>query len=83
MEDIFTKVHSHGIGAIDLRHLPSDAVHMRPTELHLKEDGAKNNTPSFCIVMEDKPHDLCAYGQISLNMLTEALDELGYKIIKK
>jgi hypothetical protein len=57
----------------------------KPVEIHLKEDGTKDNTPSFAIVME-KPKPLGItdriFGQVSLKMLNEALNELGYEIIK-
>lgn len=70
---------NHGTGKIDVTDL-QPAMEFRPSQLHMKEDGAKDNTPSFLIVME---HDLISYkiyGQVSLKMLNKALGELGYKI---
>jgi hypothetical protein len=58
---------------------------MVPTELHLKEDGDKDDKPSFLIVF-DAPIESPMYrvvGHISLRMLTQALDELGYTLTAK
>ena len=60
---------------------------MRPTEIHLKEDGSINNKPSFAIVMSRdeigaEEYHYPIYGQISLEMLNEGLKELGYEIVK-
>ena len=72
---------NHGTGPIDLRHLGA-ADEMRPTEIHLKEDGAIGDKPSFTIVMTALGRTP-KFGQLSLEMLNEALNELGYEIIKK
>jgi len=39
-----------------------------------------NNTPSFAIIIQDVNGNKVV-GQISLQMLNEGLNELGYKII--
>lgn len=73
MEDILTR--NWGKKLIIM---PDNAIQMRPTEIHLKENGAKNNKPSLCIVMEIPGQVPKVYGQISIAMLNEALNELGY-----
>lgn len=77
------KAVNHGTGQVDLRHLEDTGLvpmEMRPSELHLKEDGTKTNGPSFTLVLERGP--MRVYGQVSLDMLNEALGELGYTIIQ-
>lgn len=54
---------------------------MRPTEIHLKEDGSKTNEPSFAIVLE-RAYSPTVIGEISLEMLNDGLADIGYKIIK-
>ena len=75
------KAFNHGTGPVDLRHLGA-ADEMRPTEIHLKEDGALDDKPSFTIVMTALGRTP-KFGQISLRMLNEGLNELGYEIVKK
>lgn len=55
-------------------------IEMRPTELHMKEDGSIDDKPSFCFVAELRmsPHRVIM--QVSLRMLNEAMNELGYEI---
>jgi len=55
---------------------------MRPTEIHLKQDGSKTNMPSFAFVMEH-PFLPSVYGEVSLEMLNGAFNEIGYEIINK
>lgn len=74
------KAFNHGKGQIDLQHLGPSALELRPSEIHLKENGSTSNEPSFAIVLEGGP--LKVYGQVSLKMLNEALGELGYTIIQ-
>lgn len=54
---------------------------LRPTELHLKEDGAIGDRPSITIVLTPHPseHEKI-FGQISVDMLNEAFNELGYML---
>lgn len=69
-----------GKGAIDLREYPS-AYQLRPTRIYLKEDGAINDKPSFGILMEH-PTDYQpkVLGQLSLAMLNDGLNDVGYTI---
>lgn len=53
---------------------------MRPTEIHLKENGALDNTPSLAIVMDTQT--LRVVGEVSLNMLNEGLKSIGYELKK-
>jgi len=72
---------SWGTKNIDFRNKQT-AMEMVPIEVHLKEDGTKDNGPSLCIVMGLKVLDLQAYGQISIEMFNEGLKDIGYKLIK-
>lgn len=56
------------------------AYELRPIEVHLKEDGCINDTPSMCIVMTNETGTSFIYGQLSLEMWNKALNEIGYKI---
>lgn len=66
-----------------------DAFEMLPVEIHLKEDGAIGDRPSFCIVMSSRHPDginpdvtlPCVFGQISLDMLNDGLKDIGYKVV--
>lgn len=74
---------NHGLRPINLTHLKQTPIEMRPTELHMKEDGSILDEPSFCFVMQHpsmlhKP----VSAQVSLDMLDRAMNELGYKIVK-
>lgn len=68
----------HGSKHIELV-LNDFARECRPIEIHHKSDGAADDTPLFCIVMVDG-FNRHFYGQISLKMLNEGLEEIGYKI---
>ena len=71
----------HGKHKIDLSHLKAThIVDFLPTELHHKEDGDLNNEPSSCFVLERPSNDTAIIGQISLKMLNEGLNEIGYRI---
>ena len=75
------KTFNHGKDIIRLTSMPGKKIiEGMPTELHFKEDGALNNTPSFAIIIQDVNGNKVV-GQISLQMLNEGLNELGYKII--
>jgi len=72
---------NHGTNQIDVKHLGKIKM-MLPTEIHYKEDGSITNGPSFAIVLTS-PVDIPVVGQISLKMLNDGLNELGYEIVKK
>jgi hypothetical protein len=69
-----------GKGVIDLREYPS-AYQLRPTRIYLKENGAINDQPSFGILMEHPTQQVL--GQLSLNMLNDGLNDVGYTIRKQ
>lgn len=73
--------HNHKKGHIDLRDL-GVIRRMLPTEIHLKEDGSIKDKESFAIVLE-RPGELPVVGEITMEMFNEALDTIGYEIIKK
>lgn len=75
MKDIITK--NFGIDPIAIE---GPAFELRPTEFYLKEDGAKDNKPSLCIVLSSELSAHKIYGQISVKMLNRALNELGYEL---
>lgn len=79
MKDI--KTYNAGTGQIKI---DEPAIIMRPVELHLKVDGAKDNTPSlaFVFALGTVRVTPSVVGEISVKMLNEALGELGYKIEK-
>lgn len=70
----------HGTGIIDLYH-HNRLIQMKPVEIHHKADGAKDGGPSFAIIMTSPVMDPVV-GQISVKMLNEGLEEIGYKIIE-
>lgn len=58
---------------------------MAPTEIHLKQNGAVDDTPSVAIIF-DAPIENPAFrivGEVSLKMLMQAFDELGYILTPK
>ncbi len=74
----------HGTKKIDLGHLfkGNKSTYIgRPTEIHHKADGAIGDKPSFCIVMVG--HTAVMAGEISLNMLNDGLNDIGYEIVCK
>lgn len=77
------KGYKHGTGVVDLRHL-GVAVELRPTEIHLKDNGSLDNGPSLTIVLSDMKTvaPVRVIGQISIEMLNEGLADIGYKIVK-
>lgn len=66
------KVIDHGTKQVDLR-MYKNALQLVPTELHYK--------PSLVIVLTH-PYAPVVYGQISLEMFNEGLEEIGYEIKK-
>jgi hypothetical protein len=79
MKDITTK--NWGKAQINIKGYGNSLLESKPEEFHLKEDGAKDGSPSLAIVMTGPVVDVV--GQISIKMLAEALNELGYKLEKK
>lgn len=73
--------YNHGKNKIQLE--GNRFLHAKPIEIHLKEDGDINNEPSFAIVMEHVAfiHITFIVGEISLKMLNEGLEDIGYKIV--
>lgn len=65
---------------------PERITEYRPIEIHHKADGAIDDKPSFAILMY-RHHtiagDIFVVGQLSLDMLSDALDKCGYKITPK
>ena len=49
----------------------------------LKEDGSIDDKPSFAIVMDGRKITDKVFGQISLHMLNEGLDDIDYQVVKK
>lgn len=78
----FFKGFNHKNGKVDLNKFNDTptVVAMRPTEIHLKENGSADNKESFVIVFE-RPFQM-AYGEITLQMLNQGLSDIGYKIVK-
>lgn len=74
------KAFNHKLEKIDLSH-HENVIEVRPTEIHLKENGSKTDESSFLIVSEHPSLPVMA-AQISLEMLNEGLEQIGYKIIK-
>jgi hypothetical protein len=57
-------------------------VPFRPTEIHLKRDGAVDDKPSLCFVgIRPETIDVCF--EVSLEMLNAAFGRLGYEIQEK
>ena len=71
---------NHGKGKIVIDK-PVKLIFMKPTEIHLKENGSIKDQPSLAIVME-RPMTAAAVGEISLEMFNEGLADIGYKIVK-
>lgn len=68
-----------GEGKIDLRH--HRPLHkLRLIELHHKSDGAKDDGPSFVIVMQNYVMTVC--GEVTLATLNDTLGQIGYEIRK-
>lgn len=57
-------------------------IFAKPIELHLKRDGSIEDKESFAIVMEVFTKQKIV-GEISLKMLNEAFEDVGYKIVEK
>ena len=71
--DFVVKIWRNG-QKIDLRHLGSLSVELRPIELHIKEEGDINDNPSLCYVMKDV-FGRYFHAQISQEMLLKGLEE--------
>lgn len=71
---------NHGNSHIKLTFDKAFAIQVLPIEVHLKEDGALDHTPSMCLVMADPHFNIYCYGETSLKMWNEGLKEIGYEI---
>lgn len=69
-----------GTNIIDVTH-HKNIEQYRPTELHLKINGGLNDEASIAIVMEHFERSP-VIGQLTIEMLTNTLKELGYTLIK-
>ena len=76
--------YNHGTNQIDvIKHSPIERYKFRigrPIEMHLKENGSKDDKPSFAIVIELSNGNRII-GEISLQMLNEGLKDIGYKLL--
>lgn len=54
----------------------------RPIEIHLKEDGALDDTPSFNFLLVNEYYPINITAQITLKMFNEGLADIGYEIVK-
>lgn len=78
---------NHGTGPIKLKELSPfekeiGLLVMKPTEIHLKEDGSIKDEPSLAIVMQRPDIGATVVGEISLEMFNEGLADIGYKMVK-
>lgn len=82
--DKFTAI-DEGNNNIDLTYLGGITQIMRPIAIHHKSDGSKNGHASFAVVMGDPrgPFHTFITGQVSFDMMKEAMNELGYDLTKK
>lgn len=64
-----------------------NVVQMTPTELLMKDNGSiaedGSDREAFCVVLTHPELDTKVIGQLSLKTLTDALDELGFQVLKK
>lgn len=75
---------NHGTGKVDLTDKGSKMLELRPTEVHLKEDGTTDDKPTLTFILQGTKHiPMCVYGQIGIDMLNEGLADIGYEIIPK
>lgn len=77
---------NHGKGQIDLSAYSkrSHPWRGRPISVHLKEDGAVDDKPSLCLIIELNSEPVSyIMGEISLAMLNSGLNDIGYGIVKK
>jgi hypothetical protein len=51
-------------------------------EIQIKDDGAINDTPSFCAIMKDIETNVY-YTQFSYETLQAILSKMGYRCVKK
>lgn len=76
----FTGFH-HGNKPMNLTHLGRNSIQMLPTEIHCNSNGSLKDEPSFAIVLQ-LGATISVFGQISLEMWSEGLADIGYKIVK-
>ena len=72
---------NHGKGNISITTVFNNVNEARPIEIHLKEDGALDNRPSFAIIMVDLQNN-AILGQITLDMFNKGCKDIGYQLIK-
>lgn len=72
-----------GVIEPDRKHFES-VTQLKPVILYHKEDGTKDDKPSFSLISVH-PAIPCAgaISEISLDMLNEAMSEVGYTVLKK
>lgn len=73
-------VTNHGTGKIAIVTDTESVIETDLTHLHLKEDGTVDDKPS--LAFESIVPGYIFVSQISLKMLNDALNELGYQITK-
>ena len=78
--DFMAVNHEKGIIKLGLSQF-TDVQQGKPVEIHFKDDGSVDNKPSLCLVIMTETTS-CVYGQISLEMLNNAIEQVGYKLIK-
>ena len=76
----YIETHHHGSKQIDLSHLPFP-MELRPTEMHMNNTGSKTDKPTIAMVFTTI--GITYYAQMSLQTLTDCLNELGYEVTKK
>lgn len=76
------EVFNHGKNPINLTHIKSSLILGACKEFHFKEDGSVYNKPSITMVHQLANHNAMVYAEMTLETLTECLNELGYEITK-
>lgn len=76
------KAFNVGTGPINLTRW-ENIDQFRPVEIHLKENGSLKDEPSFAIILTSPYSKKTIVGQISLEMLNDGLNDIGYEITKK
>lgn len=71
-----------GKGKVDFRQAPVPHYEMRPVEIYHKIDGSIDYAPTFTIVMFNPIQNFSVFGQVTLNMLNEGLEQIGYRLVK-
>lgn len=74
---------NHGTNDMDFTKYGKNFAQMLPRELHFKENGTRDDKPSFAILMNHPMIPGVVVGQLSLKTWNEALGDVGYEIVKK